>query len=84
MARPKKKPELPMIEVYTNELTRLTMLEKEMVANLEACRDEIKKYRDLILQEEMKELKSIMDDKNISFEDVKNMLEKHIDSNKNE
>ena len=66
-----------MLEVYTNELNRLTMLEAEMVANLNACRDEIKKYKDLILQEEMKELKALMNEKNISFDDVKTLLENH-------
>lgn len=80
MARPKKKPDLPMIEAYTNELKRLTILEQEMVENLESCRAEIKKYKDLILQEEMRELKSLMDDKNISFEEVKSLLEKHTSS----
>ena len=77
MARPKKKPEVPMIEAYTNELNRLTMLEKEMERNLETCKAEIKKYKDLILQEEMKELKSIMENKNISFDEVKVLLENH-------
>lgn len=77
MPRGRRKVEVPMMEVYTNELTRLTMLEKEMVLNLESCRAEIKKYKDLILQEEMKELKSIMEGKNISFDEVKLLLENH-------
>ena len=77
MARGRKKAitDIPMLEAYTNELNRLTLLEAEQVKNLEECRAEIKKYKDLILQEEMKELKSIMDEKNISFEELKDMLE---------
>ena len=77
MARGRKKAVtgVTMLEVYTNELNRLTLLEAEQVKNLEECRAEIKKYKDLILQEEMKELKSIMDEKNISFEELKDMLE---------
>ena len=67
--------DIPMLEAYTNELNRLTLLEAEQIKNLEECRAEIKKYKDLILQEEMKELKSIMDEKNISFEELKDMLE---------
>jgi len=79
MARGRKKAitDIPMLEAYTNELNRLTLLEAEQIKNLEECRAEIKKYKDLILQEEMKELKSIMDEKNISFEELKNMLENH-------
>lgn len=77
MARGRKKAVtgVTMLEAYTNELNRLTLLEAEQVKNLEECRAEIKKYKDLILQEEMKELKSIMDEKNISFEELKDMLE---------
>lgn len=77
MARGRKKvvTGVTMLEAYTNELNRLTLLEAEQVKNLEECRAEIKKYKDLILQEEMKELKSIMDEKNISFEELKDMLE---------
>lgn len=77
MARGRKKlvTGVTMLEAYTNELNRLTMLEAEQIKNLEECRAEIKKYKDLILQEEMKELKSIMDEKNISFEELKDMLE---------
>lgn len=77
MARGRKKAitDIPMLEAYTNELNRLTLLEAEQIKNLEECRAEIKKYKDLILQEEMKELKSIMDEKNISFEELKDMLE---------
>lgn len=84
MPRGRRKVEIPMMEVYTNELTRLTMLEKEMVLNLESCRAEIKKYKDLILQEEIKELKAIIEDKNISFEEVKVLLENHKSSNPDE
>ena len=77
MARGRKKlvTGVTMLEAYTNELNRLTLLEAEQIKNLEECRAEIKKYKDLILQEEMKELKSIMDEKNISFEELKDMLE---------
>ena len=77
MARGRKKlvTGVTMLEAYTNELNRLAMLEAEQIKNLEECRAEIKKYKDLILQEEMKELKSIMDEKNISFEELKDMLE---------
>lgn len=77
MARGRKKlvTGVTMLVAYTNELNRLTMLEAEQIKNLEECRAEIKKYKDLILQEEMKELKSIMDEKNISFEELKDMLE---------
>ena len=77
MARGRKKlvTGVTMLEAYTNELNRLTMLEAEQIKNLEECRAEIKKYKDLILQEEMKELKSLMDEKNISFEELKDMLE---------
>lgn len=77
MARGRKKAVtgVTMLEAYTNELNRLTLLEAEQIKNLDACRAEIKKYKDLILQEEMKELKSIMDEKNISFEELKDMLE---------
>ena len=77
MARGRKKAitDIPMLEAYTNELNRLTLLEAEQIKNLEECRAEIKKYKDLILQEEMKELKYIMDEKNISFEELKDMLE---------
>ena len=77
MARGRKKvvTGVTMLEAYTNELNRLTLLEAEQIKNLEKCRAEIKKYKDLILQEEMKELKSIMDEKNISFEELKDMLE---------
>ena len=81
MARGRKKAEIPMLEVYTDELNRLTILEKEMVENLEKCRTEIKKYKDLILQEQVKELKSIMDEKNISFDEVKTLLENHNPTN---
>ena len=78
MARGRKKTvtSITMRETYTNELNKLTMLEAEMVKNLEECRAEIKKYKDLIMQEEMKELKSIMDEKNVSFEELKDMLDK--------
>lgn len=78
MARGRKKTvtSVTMRETYTNELNKLTMLEAEMVKNLEECRAEIKKYKDLIMQEEMKELKSIMDEKNVSFEELKDMLDK--------
>jgi len=77
MARGRKKAVtgVTMLEAYTNELNRLTLLEAEQIKNLEECRAEIKKYKDLILQEEMKELKSIMDEKNISFEELKDILE---------
>ena len=77
MPRGRKKADVPMLDFYTNELNRLTMLEKEQMANLEVCRAEIKKYKDLILQEEMKELKSIMNANDISFEEVKRLLESH-------
>lgn len=77
MARGRKKAEVPMLEFYTNELNRLTILEKEQIANLETCRVEIKKYKDLILQEQMKEIKTIMDEKGIIFDNVIEMLENH-------
>ena len=77
MARGRKKvgTGVTMLEAYTNELNRLTLLEAEQIKNLEKCRAEIKKYKDLISQEQMKELKFIMDEKNISFEELKDMLE---------
>lgn len=77
MPRGRKKAEVPMLEFYTNELNRLTILEKEQIANLETCRVEIKKYKDLILQEQMKEIKAIMDEKGITFDNVIEMLENH-------
>ena len=74
MARGRKKVEIPILEAYTKELDRLTILEKEMVENLESCRAEIKKYKDLIAQEEMKELKSLMDEKGITIEELKTII----------
>lgn len=81
MARGRKKAEISMLDAYTNELERLTILEKQQVANLENCRAEIKKYKDLILQEQLKELKTMMDDKNVTFEELKEMLENHNNTN---
>ena len=79
MARGRKKATtgVTMLEAYTNELNRLILLETEMVANLNTCREKIEKYKSLILQEQLKELKVLMDEKNITFDDMKTLLENH-------
>ena len=50
------------------------MLEAEATKNLESIRQQIQKTKENIFSEEMKEIKEIMIDKNISFEEVKQML----------
>lgn len=70
----KKQSNVSMLEAYTNELQRLTMLEAEATKNLESIRQQIQKTKENIFNEEMKEIKEIMNEKNISFEEVKQML----------
>lgn len=70
----KKQSNVSMLEAYTNELQRLTMLEAKATKNLESIRQQIQKTKENIFNEEMKEIKEIMNEKNISFEEVKQML----------
>lgn len=81
MARGRKKAEVAVLETYTNELDRLTLHERKLVEDLGNCRAEIKRYKDLILQEQLKELKTMIDEKNVSFEDLREMIENRNNTN---
>lgn len=76
MARGRKKqePELSTLDAYRNEVTRLKILEKDAIMNLERIRTEIAKFENLVIQEEHKELMEIIKDKGLTFDEVKNMI----------
>lgn len=73
MARGRKK-ELSTLDAYRNEVTRLKILEKDAIMNLERIRTEIAKFENLVIQEEHKELMEIIKDKGLTFDEVKDMI----------
>ena len=77
MPRGRKKTEIPTLESYKSELYKLEALEQAILMKLNTCREEIKRFKEIIQQEELKELKAIMDEKNISFDEVKVLLDNH-------
>lgn len=75
MARGRKKQnEISMLEAYRNEVTRLMLVEREAVKNLEKIREQIQIFKNKIAQEEHKELMSLIEEKGLTFDEVKDLI----------
>lgn len=79
MARGRKK-SVTMLEGYKTELTRLILLEKDMLKNLEVVRTKIQETKDKIKIEEFNQIKLIMEQNNMDFDDVKRILTGNLDT----
>ena len=75
MARGRKKQqELTTLEAYKNEIIRLKIVEKEILKSLEKNREQIRIFEEKVMQEEHRELMKLIEEKGITFDEVKNMI----------
>ena len=75
MARGRKKQqELTTLEAYKNEIIRLKIVEREILKSLEKNREQIRIFEEKVMQEEHRELMKLIEEKGITFDEVKNMI----------